>query len=744
MGDPLHSILDEHGPLARVLAGYELRPAQSRMMDLVDAAFRDDGVLAVEAGTGTGKTFAYLVPALRWAAQTGEKVVIATHTIALQEQILNKDLPMVAAALGIEVKASLVKGRGNYLCRRKVAEALDHEARQVGPAGGGRPPEEYEALVRIGQWVRDNDEGSRAELGFVPPPEVWDDLRSDRDSCLRTKCGYHQRCYYYQARRAGQKAEVLIANHHLVMADLALKAAISQRDEKEKAEGVLPPYTRIFFDEAHHLEDVAGSYFGVEVSRTGVLRLLSRLAGGDRRNSGAGFLPVLQKNLEARIGHVDGQLRAGYLDAIDRIDRRLIPFARWLADVAVIAFAEVSAWAQRQPAEPGGRGDTDRKVRLTDEADEQFRIQVIPALDRLVNPPDGLLGLADELVELRKVILCGNQEAEPELAGALVDLSGRISAVLNAAAAIDDVAKGEGPGVGTMTADRVRWIETDPTGARTVRLMAAPVDLGPALSKHLFDAHATVVLTSATLSAAGDFSYLGRRIGLDRVVDGRVVSETLPSPFDWPRQALVAVPTDIPAPDEAGYEEALVEKVFEAVTATGGGAFVLFTSHRLLRQVHAALAPRLAAAELVTLVHGEEDRSVLLEKFRREKDAVLFATDSFWEGVDVPGEALRNVILTRLPFRVPSEPLLVARAERITAAGGDPFAELSVPQALLKFRQGLGRLIRTRTDRGILVVLDKRIVSRRYGRRFIAALPPCRLEEGYSADVFAAAREFLR
>lgn len=740
------SVLAAQGPLAARLPGFEERPAQARMMALVEQAFRDDGVLAVEAGTGTGKTFAYLVPAIRWAAETGEKVVIATHTIALQEQILRKDLPVVAEALGLDVKAALVKGRGNYLCRRKVADALDQDARQVGEPE--RDPEEAEALVRIGQWVRDNDEGSRAELGFSPPAELWEDLRSDRDSCLRSKCSYHARCYYYQARRASAKAEILIANHHLVMADLALKAALSSGAEAEDGrdggqDGVLPAYRRLIIDEAHHLEDVAGSYFGVEVSRVGVLRLLTRLAGGGDKRAGAGFLPVLAKTLTARASHVDGELRAAYLDAVDRLEKRIVPFARWLVDIAVIAFSEVHRWARAQPAEEGAALAGEKKIRLEGDGGERFRQEVIPALDRLVNPPDGLLGLADELVSLRKTVLAGNQEAEPEIAGAMVDLSGRISSLVQAAAAIDEVAKGEGALVDGMLSDRVRWIETDNAGGRIVRLRAAPVDLGPTLAKHLFGAHATVILTSATLSAGGDFHYLAGRVGLDRVLEGRTITESLPSPFAWEEQAFIAVPTDLPAPDEPGFEEALPDHVHEAIVASGGGAFVLFTSHRLLRQVHAALAPRLAAADMTVLAQGEDQRTTLLERFRATKDAVLFATDSFWEGVDVPGDALRNVILTRLPFRVPSEPLLVARAERIAAAGGDPFAELSVPQALLKFRQGLGRLIRTKRDRGMLVVLDKRMVQRRYGRRFRAALPPARVVEGYSADVFAEAKAFL-
>jgi ATP-dependent DNA helicase DinG len=267
-------------------------------------------------------------------------------------------------------------------------------------------------------------------------------------------------------------------------------------------------------------------------------------------------------------------------------------------------------------------------------------------------------------------------------------------------------------------------------------MVAAPIDLGPLLSKNVFEAHPTVVLTSATLSAAGDFSFLSRRLGMDRVMEGRAVTETLASPFDWERQAFIAIPTDMPAPDEEGFDDALAERTFEALMASEGGAWTL-------KRVHAALRPRLAAAGLPVLRQGDGERHALLASFRAEGNSVLFATDSFWEGVDVPGDALRTVILTRLPFRVPTDPVQVARAERITYEGGDPFAQLTVPQALIKFRQGLGRLIRTRTDRGILVILDKRITTRRYGRTFFKSLPPARVEQGDSTEVFRMAKEFL-
>lgn len=722
------------------------------MMDLVETAFRDDGVLCVEAGTGTGKTLAYLIPAVRWAAQTGEKVVISTHTISLQEQILEKDLPVVASALGIPIRAVVVKGRNNYLCRRKLAERLDEGARLIEPSGASSADAMSE-LARIRRWADQNEDGSRTELGFSPSFELWDEIKSDRDSCLRTKCSFHQRCFYYRMRRAAAQANILIANHHLVFADLALKTGLSEGSGAagtgaDGPDGVLPAYKRIVFDEAHHLEDVAATYFGAEVSRAGVLRTLGRLSGTERRAL-AGVLPSLARLLLTRAPAVETGLRATYLDAADRIESRLAPFARWLADSAVTAFARVYAWAQDQGPLGGGSGaeptiSNDRKIRLGEEPDERWRLEVQPALDRLANPPDGLLGLADELKALRKELLTGDEETDAHIAGPLIDLLGHVSALERAAQAFDLVARGEGPGVIPATETFVRWVEADLASAgRTVRMVATPIELGPLLAKHLFNANATVVMTSATLSAGGEFGYLAARLGVDRVIDGRAVTESLASPFDWPRQALVVIPTDLPAPDEEGFDDALTERVLEAILCSEGGAFVLFTSYRALNRVHDALAGRLAAAGLPVLRQGETERHLLLEKFRSDRASVLFATESFWEGVDVPGDGLRNVIITRLPFRVPTEPVLVARAERITAAGGNPFSELAVPQALLKFRQGIGRLIRTRTDRGVLVLLDTRLLTRRYGRRFLAALPPCKVEEGDSAEVFRAAKAFL-
>ncbi|MFP5355320.1 MAG: ATP-dependent DNA helicase [Gemmatimonadota bacterium] len=737
-------LLDPAGPIGRALSGFEPRASQARMMELVEGAFRDDGLLCVEAGTGTGKTLAYLIPAIRWAAETGEKVVISTNTIALQEQILQKDLPLVSAALGLPIEAVLVKGRNNYVCRRKVAELASTQKTLIEPTGRGFAAGELE---RVARWIEEQGETdrpgdpipSRAEMGFVPPLDLWEEIKSDRDSCLRTKCPHHQTCFYYRMRRAAARANVLIANHHLVFADLALKSGLTESaGEGEAVAGVLPAYTRLILDEAHHIEEVASEYFGAEVSRTGVLRALARLTGSDRRATAGGVLPMLGRLLLARAPSVEPGTRGAWMDAADRIDSRLAPFGRWLADTAVSAFAAVHAWALAQPVESE---DGSRRVRLRDEADERWRLEVIPALNRLTNPTDGLLALADELKSLRKDLVSDDEEANKGIEGPLVDLMGLVSSMERAAAAIDMVAMGEGPGVAPVHAAYVRWIEAGTAGA--TRMIATPIELGPLLARHLFNANKTVVLTSATLTTAGAFDYLATRLGLGEIVEGRAASESLASPFDWERQALVAIPTDIPAPDEDGFDEALPERVLEAIEVTEGGVFVLFTSYRLLNRTHDALVGRLVAMGLTVLRHGDGERHELLRRFKADANAVLFATESFWEGVDVPGEALRNVILTRLPFRVPSDPVLVARSERITARGGDAFAELSIPQALLKFRQGLGRLIRTRTDRGILVILDKRVLTRRYGRRFLASLPPCRVEKGYAADVFASARAFL-
>jgi ATP-dependent DNA helicase DinG len=367
----LHELAPD-GPLARRLSGFEPRAGQARMMELVERAFRDDGVLAAEAGTGTGKTFAYLIPAVRWAFETGEKVVLSTHTIALQEQILTKDLPLVADALGIPIQAALLKGRGNYLCRRKVAEQIaigpslvdpgfDERAERARSGWRGSPKGDRaidaSALTRIGEWAEAHEEGSRTELGFSPPGEIWDAVKSDRDSCLRTKCAYHQRCFYYRARRAAAAAQLVIANHHLVFADLAVKAGIAEAaGEGDRVDGVLPAYRRIIFDEAHHLESVAATWFGVEVSRTGLLRTLHRLTGGERRSLLTGLLPALAGTLLGASHRLDPETKERWMNGADRIDRRVLPFARWMIEAVPPAFARLHAWAMSQAAGGGGGG----------------------------------------------------------------------------------------------------------------------------------------------------------------------------------------------------------------------------------------------------------------------------------------------------------------------------------------------------------------------------------------------------
>jgi ATP-dependent DNA helicase DinG len=639
---PVAELLGPEGPVAQALDGYEPRPQQVRMAEAVDAALRASRHLIVEAGTGVGKSFAYLVPALRWASETGGKVAVATSTIALQEQLVGKDLPALARALPFEVPFTLVKGRGNFVCRRRTHLALAQ--------GTGLFPEEEAGaqLARIAAWA---DAGGRSlqDLPFAPRGDVWEAARAERGNCLHRACPFYDGCAYQAGRRRAHAAGLLVLNHHVLLADLALRRS---------GASFLPKVDAIVVDEAHDLEEAAAEHLGSRLTSRGVAHGLGRL-WNERRKSGL------------LAAHPDRSLRDGVVEAREAARR---------------FFDAITAAVVRSGGE------------TTAPLDGAF-----PAEDVL----SGALSSLARAIEARLDAASGPDPAR--------ELAARADALHALAEEVEDVVAPPAPGL-------VRWAEWGSGGEVEVR--RAPVDVGPPLREALYDAFGTVVLTSATLSTGRppSFAFVRERLGL---ADAEELS--VGSPFDFARQARIVVRTDLPDPvrDAAAYEAALPEAVLDAVRRTKGGAFVLFTSTETMRRTAEAVRAHLTGDGLTVLVQGEElPRTAMLERFRAE-NAALFGVSSFWQGVDVPGAALRNVVIARLPFDVPTHPLQRARQARVEAAGQDPFVRLSLPGAAIRLKQGFGRLIRRATDRGIVVILDPRIASRRYGRLLLDALPEC-------------------
>jgi ATP-dependent DNA helicase DinG len=709
----LNDALVPGGALSAALPALEDRPAQHAMLGEVSRAFNEGKVAVLEAGTGTGKTLAYLLPAVDWALANGEKVVVATHTINLQEQILNKDVPALRSLFGDKFKVTLVKGRSNYLSRRRARELEQGLGTLVDDA------EQAEARALI-EWAKTTPDGTRSDLPFQAKHDLWEKIQSEGDNCLRLDCPTFTECFFFRARRQALEAHVLVANHHLVFADLAVRAAIGG-DEG----GILPAYKRLVLDEAHHVEEVATEYFGRQAARAGFNRALNRLLRETPRGD-RGALP----NLLHRLAVAAPQLPEGMAAQLAAILTTEVRPARATLDFVFGAFFDhLHLFAREGTADAGGELRTLRLAGdvLASPAFRDVQIQAENALETLkllVDPAARFVRRASAFA------------AEGGFQGPLKEFASAVDRLAGYGDAVRDVLLAD-------SRDMVRWVETKAFQARIVSLKTAPLEVAARLEEQLFRKHETVVLTSATLTVAGKTDYLRARLGLNGLEAERLVERQYASPFDFATQARLFVVDDLPAPDKPEYERALEPALERILCAAGGRAFVLFTSFRSLDRQFRAVEPVLRSLGIRCFKQGETSRDKLLTAFRDDVKSVLFGTDSFWEGVDVEGESLSTVVLTRLPFRVPTDPVLVARAEAIEAAGGRAFNELTVPMAVIKFRQGFGRLIRSKTDRGVVVVTDRRIVSRPYGRAFLESLPPVPVDVAGLTDVEQDVRRFF-
>ncbi|MBE0500919.1 MAG: DEAD/DEAH box helicase [Desulfuromonadales bacterium] len=715
----IEEILGRDGCIAALLPGYEERPEQLRMAQTVGDAFNRDRIAVIEAGTGTGKSLAYLVPAILWSKQNRERVIVATRTINLQEQLMRKDLPLLKEASGLDFHAVLVKGRGNYLCRRRL---------QITFAETGLFDEQQlSELKSLLAWSEKSATGDREELTVTPEESLWEEVRCEADQCARAHCAHYASCFFYKARRQAAQADLLVVNHALLLADLSLRRST----DNYGAVSVLPPSERIILDEAHHLEDVATSYFSSRSTRFTFARILNRLR--HPRKPERGVLPRFLVLLGNRLpDHYDTLYRSLH----EQIEL-LTGLRQQLLDNSLSLFERL------------GLGLAARLEKQVTE-NEELRHRVVPAFRGTAFWHDAVTdirALAKQTKELAAALrividLCAElpKELDEHFISPQTDLGG-IGLRLNALAAdlgqfvVDDAAscawfevrQGRvGRGQGVITA-----------------FCVAPLGVANLLNETLFERSKTVVMTSATLTVNNNFDYLKRRIGLDRLPSQRLLESLLASPFDYQTQALLAAPKDIPMPGDRGYAEMLTEQIEQAILAADGRTFVLFTAYSMLRRVHAELAPILEARGYRCLRQGEMNRHRLLQEFSKDSTSVLFGTDSFWEGVDVPGRALEQVIIARLPFRVPSEPVLEARAESIEQSGGDPFMDYTVPQAVIRFKQGFGRLIRHRNDRGVVLILDARVSQRHYGRLFVRSLPDVTYLAASTVEVQAAVKTFF-
>lgn len=692
------TVLLPEGRVAEIMGDkYERREEQLEMLESVTTSFNDNLVSLVEAGTGTGKTLSYLVPAVNWALKNEERVVISTNTINLQEQLIDKDIPLLYGAFDDDFNYSLVKGMRNYLCLLRtetIQEGLFEMADE----------DEVGSIDDILEWAKVTEDGSLSDLSFTPPDSVWEKVSAESDSCLRARCPYYSKCFFYKSRREIASSQLLIVNHHLLFSDLAIKSASESSDA-----GILPPFKRVIFDEAHHLNDAATSHFGMRATKFGILRVLRRLKRKGKGGQGKGLI-YYTASLATKLVKM---YRKGVVNDLlkkveDLLSTKVDTLEQYVGDSFDALYTLCLGAIQEKE-----NGKEEINLRITDEIlrlegweniDKKFSILRI----RLKELHEEIKAITDILIDY---------EVESDIAKLIVEFKGVGNKLDYYSDVISTFLSTEDDGF-------VRWVEGRMgRGGILSGLGLSPLDISPTLKERLYSKCDTVVMTSATMAVNKDFRFLKSGLGLED--EQRVYDLILPSPFNYEEQLLLTIPDDIPEPGNVGYTEAISGLIRDAVKASKGNALILFTSYTLLETVYRNIHEELEDEGILALKQGAFPRARLLDKFRIEDNSVLFATDSFWEGVDVPGDALKLVIITRLPFRVPTEPIIEARVEYMENQGLNSFTDYSVPVAVLKFKQGFGRLIRTKTDKGAVLVLDKRLISKFYGKYFLNSLPKC-------------------
>ena len=699
--EAVRSAFEARGALPDLVEGYEPRPGQVNMAVAVAETQNRGGLLVVEAGTGTGKSLAYLLPAAMRALGSGERVAVATRTRHLQQQLLDREVPLIRR-LHPDLVVAILKGRGNYLCRRKLADRLEDLDGSDSP-----DPAERSFLHQVRDWVQASPVGDLDDLPFVPDRQLWDLVSSSTEHTLRVRCPHYERCFYYSSRRRAARAHLLLVNLHLLLADRALR-----RDGVSG--GLLPKYEHVVLDEAHHLEDVATDFAGRDVSSFALVLQLGRIRPARGRRKGLGTR--LHRALEEEDVTDDSTRLLGAVETLlERTEACRVELRLQMEDVGEALWD--AAGGSGDDPDPDRRRT--RTIRLEDDLAEKR-----PGLhglleDRLDSLAAGLVRVAKAIHAVREVLSDMPEAFARKALQIGLDLRTVQRRLTESATALGVML--------TPDKDTVRWVEVTRQRDRAPdpRFKLRPVEVAELVRTLVLEGPRSTVMTSATLSVADSFDHYCDRVGLrgDEAAERRLTTMRIPSPFDYGSQVLLAVPSDLPDPRDGGYAQGIARAVASAIRIAEGRTFVLFTSYRMLNQVAVAVGRELGR-DWTILRQGELPRDRLLDLFRRGRRTALFGTDSFWEGVDVRGDALSCVVLPKLPFRVPSEPVQQARAERVEQAGGDSFRDLSVPQAVLKFRQGFGRLIRHRSDRGVVLVLDTRVIRKGYGRRFLRSLPP--------------------
>ena len=693
--DEIASVLEYGGPFSQYFQSFEQRPEQVDMLRAVSNALSYGSHLMVEAGTGVGKSFAYLVPAALFAKQNNTRVVVSTNTINLQDQLIQRDLPNLSQALNLDFRFSVLKGRSNYLCPRRL-ENLRH----FGP----RNADEMRVLAKVMVWQLNNQSGDRSELNLTGPTEreVWVRLSAEDDACTTETCIKRTggACPFHRAKTMSQAAHVLVVNHALLLSDVATGSK------------VLPEYSHLIIDEGHHLESATTNALSFKLNQFDMERMLKEIGG-----TNTGVLGRLLGEMKDALRPSDfGLLQKSVSRATDmtfRIEQMNRQFYTILGE-----FAKLQREGQPQ-------------------SNYSWQARVLPATRTLPGwdeveiawdtIDETLSLLIASLAEIYKAAADLYADGHENLQDVMADMSNVARRLTEAEANINGM-------IGKPIPGMVYWIEVQPNGNR-LSLNAAPLSVGPLVEKYLWHEKRSLILTSATLTTHGEFQYLRNTLGADEADEMQ-----LGSPYDYESAALLYIANDIPEPNAHGYQQALDRAIVATAKATGGRMLVLFTSYAALKKTAQAITGPLAREEIYVYEQGDgASPNALLESFKATERAVLLGTRSFWEGVDVPGDSLSVVVLTKLPFDVPTDPLIAARSEIYE----DSFNQYYLPEAILKFRQGFGRLIRTASDRGVVAILDRRVLTKQYGRLFLESLPPCTARQGAVTNLAREAGKWL-
>jgi len=666
------------------------------LLSLIIEGFNEDSLVMAEAGTGVGKSFAYLLPAMHFALANKEKVVISTATITLQQQLYEKDIPLVASSISeetgnqVKIKSVIMKGRGNYLCQRRLEETL-------------REPPLFEIdgneLNFVANWARSSKTGAKTDLGIIPQDSLWASVCSESDLCLGNHCPWRAECFIQNLRKEAAGAHIIVVNHHLLFADLAARFQGAGYENSV----VLPPFSRLIIDEAHTIENAATSFFSTGFGRNSIFRQLLKLYYRKRTNQN-GLLIKLCAIAKIKDDVLDSMIDATkkIRSSIENLDERALDFC-----------------------------GQDGIFRLSSACDEsQLNKTLFPQFKSLKKEIQNLTNMIRDITE--------NLDEEQSADITVWEIKAIMRRLEGTAEICDAFCKYK------KHENDVLWIEkVSSYKDYSAMFTRTPLDLSPILKNSVFSPNKTVICVSATLAVNNDFSYWAAGCGIADLEDRPLLSGCFPSPFPYSNAVLLAAPSDSPLPDENGFQEFVNNSAKELAAIAGGSALILFTSYQSLTSAYNAAKIELEKLGIRCLKQGDDDRTRLLQTFLADESSCLFATDSFWEGVDAPGDTLRLVIICRLPFRTPGDPVFEARREAVEKLGENPFMRLSLPQAVIKFKQGFGRLMRRSADKGVVAVLDGRIHRKSYGQLFLQSLPETKINFGEFNNILIDVENFL-